>query len=82
MLNLLKEMPGLVLAAVQFQLVSFVLLVNELSELELLFLRQKVLDLDQQAEMSLFHAGFGIHHEGCLGQGSCLVDRGGAHDLG
>ncbi len=80
MLN--QEMPGLVLAVEPFELVSFVLLINELSELDLLFLRPKVFDPDQQAQMSLFHAGFGIHHSGGLGQGSGLVDRREAHDLG
>ncbi len=37
MLN--QEMPGLVLAVEPFELVSIVLLTNELSELDLLFLR-------------------------------------------
>ncbi len=65
MLN--QEMPGLVLTVEPFELVSFVLLINELSKLDLLFLRQKVFDPDQQAQMGLFHARFGIHHSACLG---------------
>ncbi len=37
MLN--QEMPGLVLTVEPFELMSFVLLIDELSELDLLFLR-------------------------------------------